>query len=222
MSFFLENFLASIQGLSQDTQKKRPTPQLYTDFQVNLGDCLLSDSPWDCFSWLLGRWREFRPSSSWVFGSWEVMNSGAAEGTENADSQNLKGHFDSQGTYYCNDLAKVFCSADTHGVHVTMSLAPNPPEIPQTLHFTSICQNWTLPHQYHQPTSFDAMFPLIVSPTVIAVHSSLESSDSRWFESFRILSFVWISETSWDQAAIVDATECRNRIEYRGIYIRIT
>ena len=39
------------------------------------------------FSWLIGNWCEFRPSSSWVFGSWEVASSGIAEGTENADGQ---------------------------------------------------------------------------------------------------------------------------------------
>eukprot|EP00434_Breviolum_minutum_P045773 symbB.v1.2.041106.t1/scaffold7829.1/size9131/1 len=26
-----------------------------------------------------GKWREFRPSSSWVFGSWEVGNSGSRD-----------------------------------------------------------------------------------------------------------------------------------------------
>ena len=114
-------------------------------------------------------------------------------------------------------LAKVFCS-QTHMRFMWRC------HLPQTLpksrkHFIlqafAKTRNWTLTHQYHQPTSFDAMFPLIISPTVIAVHSSLESSDSRWFESFRTLSFVWISETSGDQAAIVHATECRNHI---GVY----
>jgi len=50
-------------------------------------DCLLSDFFCQKFSCLIGNWREFRPSSSWVFGSWEVASSGTAEGTENGDGQ---------------------------------------------------------------------------------------------------------------------------------------
>ena len=42
-------------------------------------DCTLSDSPWQLFARLIGKWREFRPSSSWVFGSWEVGNSGSRD-----------------------------------------------------------------------------------------------------------------------------------------------
>ena len=52
-------------------------------------DCLLSDSSCQKFSCLIGNWREFRPSSSWVFGSWEVASSGTAEGTEYAAGQYL-------------------------------------------------------------------------------------------------------------------------------------
>ena len=33
-----------------------------------------------------GKWREF----CWVFGSWDVVNSGTAGGTENGDGRNLK------------------------------------------------------------------------------------------------------------------------------------
>ena len=42
-------------------------------------DCIFSDSPWQLFARLIGKWREFRPSSSWVFGSWEVGNSGSRD-----------------------------------------------------------------------------------------------------------------------------------------------
>jgi len=105
-------------------------------------DCLLSDSPCQCFSWFIGKWREFRASSSWVFGSWEAANSGTAEGTENADRQNWKDHFDSRGMY------ESFSEILLFGTH---SIAPNPLEIHQTLHFASICQEKKL--NAYTPTS---------------------------------------------------------------------
>ena len=61
----------------------------HMDDQKGAFDCLLSDSPCQYFSWLIGKWREFRPSSSWVFGSWEVVNSGTGGGTENGDARPL-------------------------------------------------------------------------------------------------------------------------------------
>ena len=61
----------------------------HMDDQKGAFDCLLSDSPCQYFSWLIGKWREFRPSSSWVFGSWEVVNSGTGQGTENGDERQL-------------------------------------------------------------------------------------------------------------------------------------
>ena len=142
-------------------------------------DCLLSDSPCQCFSWFIGKWREFRPSSSWVFGSWEAANSGTAEGTENADRQNWKDHFDSG--VCMNHSAKSFFVRHT-------LVCPKPSRNPPN---TSFCKH--LPRQeierlHTNITNFTNQHHLMRcssshflprSITVIGVCSSLESSDSR-------------------------------------------
>ena len=68
-----ECIISRLHRWPKDNQSKTTTWPVYRAF-----DCLFSDSPWHLFSWLIGTWREFRPSSSWVFGSWEAANSGRA------------------------------------------------------------------------------------------------------------------------------------------------
>ena len=60
---------------------KGMTNQKLTTWPVGAFDCLLSDSPWHRFSWLMSKWLWIPSIKAGVFGS-EVVNSGAA-GIEN-------------------------------------------------------------------------------------------------------------------------------------------
>ena len=72
------------------------------------------------------------------------MNSGTAEGTENADSQNLKDHFDSQGKYEWFGESLLF-GRHTCGSCEDVTCPQTLPKSRKPLHFTSILprqENW--------------------------------------------------------------------------------
>ena len=76
-----------------------------------------------------------------------------------------------------------FCFCFYLQIHMRFMMSAN------TLFYKHLPRHWTITHRHHQPRLFDVMFFLLFSSvviTVIKVWSSLESSDSRQFEIFRL------------------------------------
>ena len=150
-----------------------------------LGPSIASSQTLRVKSWLIGKWREFRPSSSWVFGSCEVVNSGTAGGTENGEAKLWKTTLTPK--VCINNSEKFFYPA-----HALVCPKPsrNPPNTSKhfILQAFAKTRNLTLTHQHHQPTSFDAMFFLSFSPTVNHGHRSLFFTWEQWFSLIWVLS----------------------------------